>query len=62
MAEGIKRGYILKILFNGISQEDYDYAVECLEVCKQDEARDYGFNYPFFAPGGIVWNRCQNLN
>ena len=42
----------MKITFPKISQEDFEYAFECLEVCKQASAKKYGFNYPYFTPGG----------
>lgn len=42
----------MKIKFPNISQSDIDYAISCLEKCKQDSAEDYGFLYPYFAPGG----------
>lgn len=37
---------------NGISQSDLNYAVECLEYCKQENVPVCGFNYPYFSPGG----------
>lgn len=42
----------MKIVFPGINQPDFDYSIDCLENCKQESAREYGFNYPYFTPGG----------
>ncbi len=42
----------MNITLNGIKQEDLDYAFECLEICKQNSAKKYGFHYPYFTPGG----------
>lgn len=42
----------MNITFNGITQADLDYAFECLEECKQESAKEYGFNHPYFTPGG----------
>lgn len=42
----------MDIGFNGISQIDLNYAVECLEYCKQENIPVCGFNYPYFSPGG----------
>ena len=42
----------MEIALNRISQSDFNYALECLEVCKQEEAKQFGFNYPYFTPGG----------
>ncbi|MBR5615026.1 MAG: hypothetical protein IKT39_06120 [Clostridia bacterium] len=42
----------MNINFKGITQKDFDYAFECLEDCKQESAKEYGFNYPYFTPGG----------
>ena len=40
------------IKFPEIYQKNLDYAVSCLEDCKQENALEYGFNYPYFTPGG----------
>lgn len=53
----------MKIFLNDILQnEDLEYAVECLEFCKQEEAKQYGFNYPFFAPGGYYGKQWWQLD
>ena len=52
----------MKITFPGISQNDFDYAIECMEACKQDEAKKYGFNYPYFTPGGAYGKQWWQLD
>ena len=42
----------MKINLRNVTQEDFDYSWECLEACKQDHAKKFGFNYPYFSPGG----------
>ena len=42
----------MKIVFPGITQEDFNYSIKCLENCKQDSALQFGFNHPYFTPGG----------
>lgn len=42
----------MNINMPGITQTEFEYAFECLEDCKQPHAIDYGFPYPYFAPGG----------
>ena len=36
--------------------------MHCLDFCKQDEAKDYGFQYPFFAPGGYYGKQWWQLD
>lgn len=52
----------MKIKFLGISQSDFEYAFECLENCKQTNAVDYGFNYPYFTPGGDYGEQWWQLD
>ena len=52
----------MKITFPGISQADFDYAIDCLEVCKKPEAKKYGFSYPYFAPGGMYGAQWWQLD
>ena len=52
----------IKINFPGISQEDFDYALHCLELCKESDAPDYGFNYPYFTPGGHYGKQWWQLD
>ena len=52
----------MKINFPRISQEDFDYAIECLEVCKKLDTKNYGFNYPYFAPGGMYGSQWWQLD
>lgn len=52
----------MEILFPNISQNDLEYAIECLEVCKQDNAVKYGFNYPYLAPGGQYGKQWWQLD
>ena len=42
----------MEIQCSFLKQGDLEYAMECLEVCKREHARQYGFNYPYFRPGG----------
>lgn len=42
----------MQIHFPGISQQDLEYSWACLENCKHDQALEFGFAYPYFAPGG----------
>lgn len=52
----------MNIIFNKISSDDFNYAVECLEVCKQPDAKEYGFNYPYFTPGGAYGKQWWQLD
>ncbi|MBO7310469.1 MAG: hypothetical protein J6U86_03650, partial [Clostridia bacterium] len=45
----------MKIKFPNIEQGDLEYAIGCLEECKQDHAQRFGFNYPYFMPGGASY-------
>ncbi len=49
----------MKITFPNIKQEEFDYAFECLDDCKRPDAADFGFNYPYFTPGGQYGNGNQ---
>lgn len=42
----------MKIFFPGFTQKDFEYAIECLEDCKQPDASAFGFHHPYFTPGG----------
>ncbi len=53
----------MKLTFADILKDnDLNYAVECLEVCKQDNAKEYGFNYPYFTPGGAYGKQWWQLD
>lgn len=52
----------MNIYCQNISQDDIDYAIECLEFCKQEDAKEYGFNYPFFAPGGYYGKQWWQID
>ncbi len=52
----------MKIVFPYIQQKDLEYAKECLELCKQDNAEEYGFRYPYFAPGGLYGKQWWQLD
>ncbi len=52
----------MNIVFNGIKQEDLDYAFACLEDCRQESAKEYGFNYPYFTPGGLYGQQWWQLD
>lgn len=52
----------MEISFPDISQNDFEYAIECLEICKQDHAQKYGFNYPYFTPGGAYGKQWWQLD
>ena len=45
-----------------IKQTDLDYAIECLEICKQENAKEYNFSYPFFSPGGSYGKQWWQLD
>ncbi len=53
---------MMNIIFNNISSDDFNYAVECLENCKQPDAKEYGFNYPYFTPGGAYGKQWWQLD
>ena len=52
----------MKIFFPQINQKEFEYAIECLESNKQSDAADYGFNYPYFAPGGVYGKQWWSLD
>ncbi|MBQ9921749.1 MAG: hypothetical protein IJO52_06160 [Clostridia bacterium] len=52
----------MKIIFPEISQADFDYAIDCLEDCKHSDAAEYGFNHPYFAPGGAYGRQWWQLD
>ena len=45
-----------------INQNDLEYAIETLDLCKQDHAQKYGFNYPYFTPGGAYGKQWWQLD
>lgn len=52
----------MKLAFPNISQKDFAYAFECLEDCKQSDAADFGFHYPYFTPGGAYGKQWWQLD
>ncbi|MBO5220458.1 MAG: hypothetical protein J6C52_13605 [Clostridia bacterium] len=52
----------MQIRFPGITEDDLQYAIECLEGCRQEHARSYGFRYPYFAPGGAYGAQWWQLD
>ena len=52
----------MNIIFPGITQNDLDYAIETLHVCRQESAEKYGFPYPYFAPGGAYGAQWWQLD
>lgn len=46
----------MKITFPEIEQADFELAFECLEECKQQEAKKFGFNYPYFPLAALTVN------
>ena len=52
----------VKIHFPNINQNDFDYAFECLVDCKQPEAANFGFNHPYFTPGGQYGKQWWQLD
>jgi len=52
----------MQIRVPGILQSDFEYAVECLEVCKQDGAPKDGFHHPYFMPGGAYGKQWWQLD
>ena len=51
----------MEIRCSFLQQSDLEYAMECLEACKQDHAQKYGFNYPYFTPGGAYGKQWWQL-
>ncbi len=45
-----------------ISQKEFKYAFECLEDCKQSDAANFGFNHPYFTPGGAYGKQWWQLD
>ena len=52
----------MNITFPNITQQDFAYAIECLEVCRQEHAKEYGFQYPYFTPGGAYGAQWWQLD
>lgn len=52
----------MEISLGIIQQKDLDYAIACLEDCKKQNAKEYGFNYPYFAPGGAYGDQWWQLD
>jgi len=52
----------MRIKFPGIKQTDLDYAVGCLNNCMQSDASEFGFNYPYFTPGGAYGKQWWQLD
>lgn len=52
----------MRISFPDISQTDFDYAIECLEECKQPDAAEFGFKHPYFTPGGQYGKQWWQLD
>ena len=52
----------MKITFPSVFTSDIEYAKNCLEICKQDDAKDFGFNHPFFTPGGYYGKQWWQLD
>ena len=52
----------MEIVYPNISQNDFDYAIECLEACKQEHAEQYGFRHPYFTPGGQYGKQWWQLD
>lgn len=52
----------MTIDFPNISQKEFEYAFECLEDCKQSDAAQFGFNYPYFTPGGAYGKQWWQLD
>lgn len=52
----------MQLSLTGITQNDLDYAIECLENCKHENAKAFGFNYPYFAPGGAYGDQWWQLD
>lgn len=52
----------MSVICQNITQDDFNYAIECLEDCKQNSAKQFGFNYPYFAPGGRYGEQWWQLD
>ena len=44
----------MKIHIDGISPNAIDYAIDCIEDCRQEKAKEYGFNYPMTSLTGVI--------
>lgn len=42
----------MRITIPYIDEEGLDYAFDCLELCKRPHAKEVGYEYPYFTPGG----------
>ena len=52
----------MEIQCSFLQQGDLEYAIECLEVCKHDHAKKFGFFHPYFAPGGSYGEQWWQLD
>lgn len=52
----------MKIIFPNITENDFNDAINCLESCKQNHAKEFGFNYPYFTPGGMYGKQWWQLD
>lgn len=52
----------IKMLLNGIDQTGLEEAVGCLKSCIRECAPEYGFQYPYFVPGGIYGDQWWQLD
>ncbi len=52
----------MKIKLLDINTTHIDYALSCLMECMQKKAEKYGFNYPYFTPGGSYGQQWWQLD
>ncbi len=52
----------MKLNLSDISEADFIAAIDCLEACRQENAADFGFLYPYFTPGGYYGAQWWQLD
>ena len=58
----LKGGEVMKIVFHDIKQSEFACAIECLNLCKQENAPENGFEHPYFMPGGVYGKQWLQLD
>ncbi len=52
----------MEIYLDVASQSDIEYALDCLLECRRENAEEFGFNYPYFSPGGAYGKQWWQLD
>ena len=52
----------MQLTFPNITQKEFQHAFDNLAVCTRPNAPDYGFNHPYFTPGGGYTNTWWQLD